>query len=84
MLAQLNAVFDRMESKVILKLYLDNSDKAEELKNYMNAVGNLTDKIVVENTGETADHMPCVKVYRENGQYTGLGFHGVPGGHHLF
>ena len=81
MLAQLKAVFDRMESKVILKLYLDNSDKAEELKNYMNAVGNLTDKIVVENTGETADHMPCVKVYRENGQYTGLGFHGVPGGH---
>ena len=25
--------------------------------------------------------MPCVKVYRENGQYTGLAFHGVPGGH---
>ena len=81
MLAQLNAVFDRMESKVILKLYLDNSEKAEELENYMNAIGNLTDKIIVEKTGETTDYMPCVKVYRENGQYTGLAFHGVPGGH---
>ena len=25
--------------------------------------------------------MPCVKIYRSDGSYTGLAFHGVPGGH---
>ena len=28
-----------------------------------------------------ADHLPCVRVCRADGSWTGLAFHGVPGGH---
>lgn len=26
-------------------------------------------------------YKPCVRIFRENGEYTGVAFHGVPGGH---
>ena len=28
-----------------------------------------------------ADHLPCIHVCRSDGSWTGLAFHGVPGGH---
>ena len=39
-------------------------------------------KLTVE-TGPTEgiDHLPCVRVCRPDGGWTGLAFHGVPGGH---
>ena len=80
MLAQLNTVFSRMESKLILKLYLDERPVSAELKGYMEELAKLTDKLRVEihSGGEDA---PCVKVCRPDGRETGLAFHGVPGGH---
>ena len=53
MLAQLNAVFGKMESKLVLRLE-DNVDASEA---------------------------PYVKVCKEDGSYSGLAFHGIPGGH---
>ena len=32
-------------------------------------------------SAEPLDHMPCVRVLRADGSWTGLAFHGVPGGH---
>ena len=80
MLGQLNAVFARMESNLVLKLYLDERPVSNELKAYMEELAKLTGKLQVEihSGGEDA---PCVKVCRENGKETGLAFHGVPGGH---
>ena len=80
MKAQLEPVFARMENRLILKLSLDASPPSEELKRYMDELAALTDKIKIE-TGGTADERPCVQVFRENGEYSGLAFHGVPGGH---
>jgi thioredoxin reductase (NADPH) len=79
MLQQLNTVFSRMGSKLTLKLSLDDRPVSSELKGYMEELAKLTDKlsVEVENGGEA----PCVKVYREDGSYSGLAFHGVPGGH---
>ena len=57
MLAQLNAVFSRMESPLVLKLYLDHRQV------------------------RFTEADPCVEVYRQDGTYSGLAFHGVPGGH---
>ena len=79
MLQQLNTVFSRMSSKLILKLSLDDRPVSAELKGYMSELTKLTDKLtlVEENGGEA----PCVRIYREDGSYSGLAFHGVPGGH---
>ena len=80
MLAQLNAVFARMGSNLVLKLSLDNRAVSVELKNYMEELAGLTDKLTVETISGGAD-APCVKVCRADGSETGLAFHGVPGGH---
>lgn len=83
MLAQLDAVFQRMESKLILKLYLDDTSVSEELKGYMTELCALTEKLTLE-TGKgdlEIEERPCVRICREDGSWTGLAFHGVPGGH---
>jgi len=80
MLAQLNAVFGRMANPLVLKLQLDDRPVSEELKNYMQELASLTEKLSVELThGE--EEAPCVRVCRPDGSFTGLAFHGVPGGH---
>jgi len=66
-----------------LKLYLDNRPVSAELEGYMNALAALTDKLTVEVADRNADSedAPCVRVCLTDGTETGLGFHGVPGGH---
>lgn len=104
MLAQLNTVFGRMNSKLVLKLYLDERPVSAELRGYMEELANLTDKLTVEIAGGKADssenrpdvvtkegaesnmeipvqERPCVRIYKEDGTWSGLAFHGVPGGH---
>ena len=80
MLAQLNAVFSRMGSSLILKLELDDRSVSAELRTYMEELASLTDKLSVE-IGSGREDAPCVRVCRADGSYTGLAFHGVPGGH---
>ena len=80
MLAQLNAVFARMGSNLILKLHLDSRPVSAELKSYMEELAKLTDKLTVE-VAEDGEDAPCVRVCRADGGETGLAFHGVPGGH---
>ena len=82
MLAQLQAVFDRMAAPLVLRLALDDTPLSAELQHYMEQLAAQTDKLSVE-TGapEEADHLPCVRVCRTDGTWTGLAFHGVPGGH---
>ena len=82
MLAQLNTVFGRMANPLILKLYLDQRPVSAELKGYMEELAKLTDKLSVE-VVESHDeaHAPAVRVCRADGSWSGLAFHGVPGGH---
>ncbi|WP_419026267.1 FAD-dependent oxidoreductase [Emergencia sp.] len=82
MLKQLNAVFEKMQHSLILKLYLDNRPISAELRNYMEVLAALTEKLSVEVAEEGTDSSyPCVKICSEDGTETGLAFHGVPGGH---
>lgn len=81
MLAQLNAVFSRMENPLVLKLYLDARPVSEELRGYMEELSKLTEKLSVDISKRSTEADPCVEVYRQDGSYTGLSFHGVPGGH---
>lgn len=81
MLAQLQAVFARMESPLELRLHLDGSAVSGELKQYMEELCGLTEKLSLALSEEKEENPPCVRVYRKDGTDTGLAFHGVPGGH---
>ena len=80
---QLDAVFARMERKLLLKLYLDNRPVSAELESFITALGKLSDQLTVEVAkGQATDgDAPCVKVCLQDGSETGLAFHGVPSGH---
>ena len=80
MLAQLNAVFGRMANSLVLKLELDDRPVSQELRGYMEELAKLTDKLSVE-TVQGGEDAPCVRVCKADGTWTGLAFHGVPGGH---
>ncbi|MDY4711786.1 MAG: FAD-dependent oxidoreductase [Ruminococcus bromii] len=82
MVAQLNAVFAKMENPITLELHLDNGTVSVELKKYMEELAGLTDRLtlnIIENS-EKSD-LPFVRVIRSDGSFSGLAFHGVPGGH---
>ncbi|WP_317349551.1 FAD-dependent oxidoreductase [Pusillibacter faecalis] len=82
MLAQLHTVFDRMTSPLLLRLYLDEGPLSAELRQYMEELAAQSDKLSVEiGNAADADHLPCVRICRPDGGWTGLAFHGVPGGH---
>ena len=69
-----------MAGSLVLKLTLDDSSASSELKGYMEELARHTEKLTVEidNGGEDA---PCVRIFRADGTWSGLAFHGVPGGH---
>jgi len=80
---QLDAVFSRMERRLLLKLCLDDRPVSAELERFITALGELSEKLTVEVTDRQAaeSYTPCVRVCLEDGTETGLAFHGVPSGH---
>lgn len=87
-LSELDTVFARMERPLILKLYLNDKPVSNELKQYMEEIAKRTEKISVitaedelESESVPDSERPFVKVLREDASWSGLAFHGVPGGH---
>ena len=80
---QLDTVFARMESPLLLKLRLDDRPVSAELEQFITALAALSNKltVTVEEMTASSQEVPCVKVCRTDGTETGLAFHGVPGGH---
>ena len=80
---QLDTVFARMESPLLLKLYLDDRTVSQELEQFITALAALSDMLTVSVAERSAssDIAPCVTVCRADGAETGLAFHGVPSGH---
>ena len=80
---QLDVVFARMEKTLLLKVYLDKRPVSTELENFLSALAGLSDKLELEVCDRQAneDIAPWVEVCQADGTPTGLGFHGVPGGH---
>lgn len=93
---QLDAVFGRMTSSLVLELHLDDRPISAELRGWMEELAGYTDKLSVRvASGEEGSPVetaaigaaaaqaaaPCVRVLRADGSDTGLAFHGVPGGH---
>lgn len=78
---QLFSVFQKMERPLVLKLSLDSRPVSLELKNYVQEMAALTEKLTVEELKKPVKEAPCVQVFLKDGTDTGLAFHGVPGGH---
>ena len=80
---QLDTVFTRMESPLLLKLYLDDRPVSKELEQFISALASLSPKLTVSVAERNASNgnAPCVTVYRADGTETGLAFHGIPSGH---
>ena len=80
---QLDTVFARMESPLLLKLYLDDRTVSQELEQFITALAALSDMLTVSvaERNASSDIAPCVTVCRADGAETGLAFHGVPSGH---
>ncbi len=81
LLAQLQPVFDRMQNSLCLQLAIDDNAAGRELEAYMTELSRLTDKLTVTYASAEVTDRPCVRVCRADGSYTGLAFHGIPGGH---
>jgi thioredoxin reductase (NADPH) len=80
---QLDTVFSRMERPLLLRLRLDSRPVSAELERMMTALVSLSDRLELEVSDRQAEASlaPCVEVCLADGTPTGLGFHGVPGGH---
>lgn len=80
---QLDAVFARMESPLLLKLSLDDRPVSGELEQFITALTALSDKltVTVAERNASSENLPCVIVCKADGTETGLAFHGVPSGH---
>ena len=80
---QLDTVFGRMERPLLLKLSLDRRPVSAELDGFITALVALSDKLTMEVADRQTEETfaPCVEVCLADGTPTGLGFHGVPGGH---
>ena len=91
---QIATVLARMENNVTLVTIVDPSnDKSVELRDLVIDIADLGEKLeaVVKTKGEdvaleekvNADKFPVVALLDKDGNYAGVKFHGVPGGHEL-
>ena len=80
---QLDTVFSRMERPLLLKCQLDDRPVSAELEHFITELANLTDKLKVQidERSASSQEAPSVRICHMDGTYTGLAFHGVPGGH---
>ena len=92
--AQLKGILDKMEKEVTLVSIVDESNpKSIELRDLVLDISNLGDKlnaeIAIRGSNKDlekkihADKYPVVALLDSNKEYSGIKFHGVPGGHEL-
>lgn len=91
---QLKGVLEKINEEITLVSIVDESnEKSLELRDLILDIADLGDKIKYEiylkgENGEmenkiNADKYPIVALLNKNKEYTGVKFHGVPGGHEL-
>lgn len=92
--SQLQGVLARFENNISLVSIVDESNKKSiELRDLVLDIADLSDKVtaLIYKKGENpeienkvhADKFPIVALLNKDGEYSGVKFHGVPGGHEL-
>ena len=91
---QLKGIFTKLEKNITLVSIVDlNNPKSIELRDFIVNIGKLSDRIFIETYTKDenppmekvikADKFPIAALFDENKQYSGVKFHGIPGGHEL-
>lgn len=91
---QLTSIFSKLSNKVTLVTILENNvPKTLELEGFLKEISTLSDKIELKVIYKdedpvleekiNADRLPVVALLDDSDQYTGVKFHGIPGGHEL-
>ncbi len=79
---QLDPLFARFESSITLKYKLDDRDVSNEVQGFMNEFSSLSEKVkCVKDDALKTKALPSISLYNDKDLYTGVSFHGVPGGH---
>ena len=92
--SQLQGVLARFENNISLVSIVDESNnKSIELRDLVLDIADLSDKVtaIIYKKGENpemedkvhANRFPVVSILNKDGEYSGVKFHGVPGGHEL-
>jgi thioredoxin reductase (NADPH) len=91
---QIRYVMERCESAININAILPESGKlADDVRGFLTEFAQATDKVTIKvyQKGENpkleseiaADNYPVIALMDKNGKYSGLNFHGLPGGHEL-
>jgi len=90
--AQIKYVMDRTESQITIAAILEpENELSDKIKDFLREYVGITDKmsVTVYKKGENPsleaklDTLPAIALLDKNGEYTGVSFSGVPGGHEL-
>lgn len=80
--SELKYITDKFEKNVLIKGYLDKNTVSNEIKNCLNDLSSLSEKISVEFIEDSEETLlPAIKLFNDKNEYTGLSYCGVPGGH---
>ncbi|MCL2843058.1 MAG: FAD-dependent oxidoreductase [Oscillospiraceae bacterium] len=90
---QIRYVMERCEGEVAIHAVLQDDALSEEIRTFLQAFAETTDQVPVHmyQKGEdlkleaeiATDLYPVIALMGKDGVYTGINFHGVPGGHEL-
>lgn len=81
---KLKGIFGKFNSTVTIKAWLDGKELSKETEEFLRELEAITDKVMIEfhREGEgTEKYIPSMELYNAKGDYSGISFHGVPGGH---
>ncbi|GLB30454.1 thioredoxin reductase [Lacrimispora amygdalina] len=83
---QLEALFQKFQTKVIVKALLDQSRLSNEMESFLKELSGISDKVEtiteqVSDKTEPDEALPALCVLNEDGTETGIRFYGIPGGH---
>ena len=88
----LSGIFQRLEDAVTIRAVIDMStEKGNELAGFLSVIASLSEKITLEMYAPQEPECPQeldtqwlpVSGLYKNGQYSGIAFHGVPGGQEI-
>lgn len=88
MKGQIQNVFQKLEKNVVLRARLDDRDISKEIQKFLEEICALSPRLSYVEETMTANPaegiwLPEIRLEDEAGNYSGISFHGVPGGHEI-
>lgn len=74
---QITQIFNKLEKKLVIKCFLDESSLSNEIKSFIEDITSLSNHL----SYQIHEGSPSIDFYDENDNYLNISFHGVPGGH---